>query len=255
MNYEEFEQAILADPNSDSPELRVQEAQSDECAALAAKARKLEQRLKGAFEVPVPDSLRAPLPDMAALVAQSESRGDNVVELGARKKPSFAMPAWIGLAACVALVSALVLRQPEVAIDSAADSQEALIAEVIEHLGPELASMRPSEVRVSSNRVSNVLRPIGATMEAAPGPISYAKSCVIDGELVPHLVVQGEQGPVTILVMPRKMVDGPVSIMRGGFEGVILPVGEKGSVAIIGRDAESVEAVRAGAGETLGFSI
>lgn len=254
MNYEEFEQAILADPNSNDPELLAKEAECEHCAALADKARKLDQRLKGAFDVPVPDSQRGALPDMAALVAESESRGDNVVELGARKKPSFAMPAWIGLAACVALVSALVLRQPEVMPEAGA-TEQALIAQMIEQLGTEMDSMVPSDVRVSASRVSNILRPVGASMDVAPGPISYAKNCVVNGELVPHLVVQGERGPVTILVMQKQMVDGPVSIVHGEYEGVILPVGETGSIAIIGHDAESVEAVRAGAGETLGLSI
>ena len=169
----------------------------------------------------------------------------------------------------LALGAGLVLRQTEIAEDPAlggtnplvaavpADAQtDALIAEMIEALGPEISSsMVQTDLRVSSEQVSQVLSPVGALMDVAPGPISYAKSCVVNGELVPQLVVQTENGPVTILVMPNVMVDGPKSIMRGGYEGVILPAGEGGSVAIIGRDKESVEAVRASSGESLGFSI
>ncbi|MEL6368316.1 MAG: DUF3379 family protein, partial [Pseudomonadota bacterium] len=111
------------------------------------------------------------------------------------------------------------------------------------------------DVSLSIERVSNVLEPAGARMVSTPGPISYAKSCVINGELIPHLVVQGENGPVTILVMPNQMVDGPMTIMRGGFAGIIMPAGNGGSVAIIGRDSASVEAVRKASSDTLGISI
>lgn len=262
MNFDEFERAILADPTSESPELLERAAKCPRSAALREQALGLEQRLQRAFEVPVPESLSRRVPDMAALAAAEsdpDSASGNVVQLAARSTNRWQLPAWVGLAACLALVAALVLRQPDIAgsADQAdADAlADALIAEVIEHLGPELSSMAPSDLRVTGRQVSDVLSPAGATMHAAPGPVSYAKSCVINGELVPHLVVQGTGGPVTILVMPKQTVDGPVSIMRGGFEGVILPVGDRGSVAIIGRDKASVEAVRATSGDTLGFSI
>ncbi|MEN7344374.1 MAG: DUF3379 family protein [Pseudomonadota bacterium] len=273
MNFDEFERAILADPTSESPELLERESECPRSAALRQQALELEQRLQRAFDVPVPDSLKQPIPDMAALAAaaqgSSNDTSSNVVELPARTANRWQLPAWVGLAACLALVAGLVLRQTEIAEDPTlgatnplvaavpADAQtDALIAEMIEALGPEItSSMVQTDLRVSTEQVSQVLSPVGALMDVAPGPISYAKSCVVNGELVPHLVVQTENGPVTILVMPNVMVDGPKSIMRGGYEGVILPAGEGGSVAIIGRDKESVEAVRASSGESLGFSI
>lgn len=265
MDFKEFEFSVLSEPNRDSDEIAAKAQSCPESRALKRKAALLEQQLVQALGVSVPDSLRAPVPDMAELEArlqdasadQVAQSSDNVVPLQKKAAPAnrFAVPAWIGLAACLALVVGLVLRQPEIQTETPMPGGDDLIAEVIEHLGPELSSMQPSDVSLSIERVSNVLEPAGARMVSTPGPISYAKSCVINGQLIPHLVVQGENGPVTILVMPNQMVDGPMTIMRGGFEGIIMPAGDGGSVAIIGRDSASVEAVRKASSDTLGISI
>ncbi len=265
MDFKEFEFSVLSEPNRDSDEIAAKAQSCPESRALKRKAALLEQQLVQALGVSVPDSLRAQVPDMAELEARLQDASvdevvqssDNVVPLQKKAAPAsrFAVPAWIGLAACLALVVGLVVRQPEVQTVVPGLGGEDLIAEVIEHLGPELSSMQPSDVSLSIERVSNVLEPAGARMVSTPGPISYAKSCVINGELIPHLVVQGENGPVTILVMPNQMVDGPMSIMSGGFEGIIMPAGDGGSVAIIGRDSASVEAVRKASSDTLGISI
>ena len=65
---------------------------------------------------------------------------------------------------------------------------------------------------------------------------------MINGKKIPHLVMQGEQGPVTILLLPDEAVDAPVPIEGQGINGIILPVGD-GSVAIIGERNEKLEAI------------
>jgi hypothetical protein len=57
-------------------------------------------------------------------------------------------------------------------------------------------------------------------------------------------VIQGEHGPVTILLMPEEMVDGPQSLSGDNVNGVILPVGN-GSIAILGDSEESLEKIEA----------
>jgi len=73
--------------------------------------------------------------------------------------------------------------------------------------------------------------------------ITYAQTCVINGHEVPHLVIQGERGPVTILLMPEEMISGPQQLQGVNIDGVILPVGG-GSIAIIGESDESLEKIQ-----------
>ena len=73
--------------------------------------------------------------------------------------------------------------------------------------------------------------------------ITYAQPCVINGNLVPHLVIQGQYGPITILLMPDEKVAEATSIDGARLKGVILPVGD-GSIAIVGGRDEPLEAIK-----------
>ncbi len=251
MNCNEFEQAVLAEPNADSDARRAHADSCPDCNALERQVMWLEQRLTAALSVIVPASVTdAPLP--GGEPGHSSPADDNVVSLDARRR--WRAPVWLAAAACVALVSVLVLRQPHV---ETVDYGAQLAAEIVEHIGPELGAMVPATVAVSQSKLGKVLATgVGGTQLDSDAPlVSYAKSCVINGQLVPHLVMQGEAGPVTVLLLPGERVDGPVSIMRDGVEGVILPVGDGGSIAIIGRDADSVESIQKAALEAVEFSI
>ena len=75
------------------------------------------------------------------------------------------------------------------------------------------------------------------------GLITYAQTCVINGRKIPHLVIQGEQGPVTILLLPDEAIDDAVPIEGESINGIILPVGG-GSVAIIGERNEKLDTIK-----------
>ncbi len=81
-------------------------------------------------------------------------------------------------------------------------------------------------------------------MDHSAGMITYAQSCVINGHEVPHLVIQGQHGPVTILLMPEEKVSEAVDVEGEHINGVILPVGD-GSIAIIGQREERLENIKA----------
>ncbi len=70
--------------------------------------------------------------------------------------------------------------------------------------------------------------------------VSYARSCIFRGRLVPHLVIQGEKGPVTVMILPDLEVAGPTSFSEQGFFGTILPAA-KGSIAIIAGEESDLE--------------
>ncbi len=272
MNFEEFQQAVLAEPGRETPEILQKAATCPDCAAFLARVKIMESRLQAAMSVPVPSSLTGEMPDIEALAAErDEGHEDNVVAFTGKRatktnpgRRTSQWPVFASLAAAVALVAVFVLRPADisepgsdatVAERTAADN-DAFVAELFDHIGPELGYMRPVSAAVPAERLQAALRPAGVALPAGDGQslVSYAKSCIIDGKPIPHLVVQGTNGPVTVLIMPDRSVDGPMSIMRDGLEGVLLPVGETGSIAIIGRDAESVNAVRNLAASGMNFT-
>ena len=220
-----------------------------ECAAFAARVLRLEHRLAGALSVPVPESLLGAVPDMPDL---AEQPGGDVISLGdarrdrdppARGRFGGPFAQYWGLAAglLVAIVAVVLLRPSPTVVG---DPGQLLAEAVFEHVGHELFAMRPASTAVPASRLDTVVPSGLASMDAGVGLVSYARSCEINGRVVPHLVVQGERGPVTVLLLPEEPLERPVQLHRDGLDVVVFPVGDNGSVALIGRGRESVDAVR-----------
>jgi len=96
---------------------------------------------------------------------------------------------------------------------------------------------------VPAGRVSAVVPPNIAVLNGNAGLITYARTCVIDGHLVPHLVIQGKKGAITIILMPEEKVANAMPVEGKTVQGVILPVGD-GSIAIIGERGERLDDVQ-----------
>lgn len=119
-----------------------------------------------------------------------------------------------------------------------------LAPEVIAHIRHEPASLVVTASTVSREEFENVLRGGRATLAAPVGRVSYAKLCPFRGRMVAHFVVQGERGPVTVMLLPDEDVAAPTPIDEDGFMGTLVPVEGGGSVAIVGEPDEPMESIR-----------
>ena len=146
-------------------------------------------------------------------------------------------PVWFAMAASV--VFAVVMGARLLGVGASYDS---LGEEIIAHLDHEPYALRVTDTPVSDSRLHKVVPANVAEMDHSAGLITYAQTCVINGKDVPHLVIQGETGPVTILLMPDQAVSAAEPLEGENMHGVILPVGN-GSVAIIGPREESLERI------------
>ena len=88
------------------------------------------------------------------------------------------------------------------------------------------------------------------------GLLSYAQSCLVRGERIPHLVLQGDRGPVMLLLLPHERVTEsvPLELPAEGLSGEIMPLGE-GSVAVMGEPGEPMEAIRERLAVTVEWTI
>lgn len=243
---------IEADPNGGFEGRTRHAAECGDCASYAASLALFERRIARALAIPVPE---LPLPELPPLEAPvgadlrpgdpaDGGRGSDAAVPAARGprtgwRPGWQAPVWLGLAASLVLALVFVPR-----LGTGPGSGElALAAEVIGHMGYEPYAERVTDEPVADGRLRQVVGPDAERIDREVGLISYARTCVIGGEPVPHLVVQGEDGPVTILLMPHERVDGPISLDDGGYHGAILPVGE-GSIAVLARKGHSLERVK-----------
>lgn len=224
MNCEDYREAIAADPSFDGGAGHLTECAA--CQAYRAEMQVLDETITRALSLEVPDLHMPELPELTA------STSDNVVALPKRKWVS---PTWFAVAATVVVAALLGVRLIGTGIE-----HESLADEILAHLDHEPYALRVTDVAITDERLNSVVAADVAQVDRSVGLISYAQSCVINGHDVPHLVIQGERGPVTILLMPEEMLDGPESIRGDSINGVILPVGN-GSIAILGESEEDLE--------------
>ena len=225
MNCEQYREAIAAEPSFDGGAGHLSECAA--CQAYRSEMQALDQTISRALALDVPQLRMPDLPPVKA---------DNVITL---PKRLWASRTGFALAATVVLAAFIGFRFVSTGIE-----HDSLADEILAHLDGEPAALRISDVAVADERLHSVVPANVATMDHGAGLITYAQSCKIGGHEVPHLVIQGERGPVTILLMPEEMVDAPQSLAGDNINGVILPVGD-GSIAIIGASDERLERIEA----------
>jgi hypothetical protein len=127
--------------------------------------------------------------------------------------------------------------------------RSSLAADLVSHATHEPESWSSEGRVVSAEELAQVLRGAGLPVDADLGRVTYARSCWFRGHLVPHLVVQDESGPITLLLLSEERIGRETRFSEGGYSGVILPAAH-GSVAVLAQvdtrlDTVATRAVRA----------
>lgn len=241
MDSKDYEKIIARDPSAPFDDGALSADERAAAKAFRAEMQALDEKIARALAIDVPELV---MPDLPSLDENS-----NVVNMPFRHKRRLTTPAWIGIAASFAIVAILGVRflGEETVYPSLAD-------EVIAHLDHEPYALEVTDTPVAERRLTNVVKRSGAEIDSDVGLITYAQSCIINGKTVPHLVIQGKLGPITLLLMPDEMVDGAVPLSGESINGVILPVGD-GSIAIIGEREENLSEIEQRVVDSVTWSI
>ena len=223
MNCEQYRETIAADPSFDGGAGHLSECEA--CQAYRREMLELDRTIGRALAVDVPKLVMPELPDIQA---------DNVVELRRRRWSS---PALLAMAATFVLAAVIGVRMVGTDIE-----HQSLAEQLLAHLDHEPYALRVTDVPVSDARLAAVVPADVAALNHDAGLITYAQTCPINGRDFPHLVIQGERGPVTVLLMPHESVAAPESFTGESVKGIILPVGD-GSIAIFGERDEALERI------------
>lgn len=220
----ECRDALAANPSTEA--VREHLEKCADCRAWRDELRALDLRIAKALAVPVPP---LDLPGLSELPEQPEATVTaKVTGIDGPRARRIVRSGWFALAASVLVAVTL-----GVYFGGGKVSAQSLGEQVLTHIDHESFSLVVSDRAVGTDRLARIVPAGIARLGPDTGLVTYAQSCVINGHTVPHLVVQGEQGPVTILLMSEEKVDGPQRIANEKLQGVILPVGD-GSIAIVG---------------------
>jgi hypothetical protein len=125
--------------------------------------------------------------------------------------------------------------------------------ELVAHAQHEPTSLTHTLDVVPEATLAAVLERDGLRLQAGAMRVSYASDCRFHGHSAPHLVVQTEHGPVTLLVLPHERARAAIErIQVSGVDGVIIPA-PRGVLVALGRGM-SVEVVARAALRALDYS-
>ena len=241
VNCEDYKEALATDPSASFDGGAEHVAGCESCAAFKVDMQALEAKIAKALAIDVPELVLPELTDID---------DDKVVQLPRKGIQTFSLPMWIGIAATVVIAAFVGVRM----IDLDTGNGLTLSEEVLAHVDHEPGALRVTNVAVSDEQFSSVVNPSVGTMDRNAGLVTYASSCTINGRTIPHLVIQGEKGPITLLLMPEEMIDAAMTLDGRGVSGVIIPMGD-GSIAIIGERDEPLDEIERRIIESVEWSI
>jgi hypothetical protein len=209
-----YRSAVMADPHDADPELLAHRESCAECRAFTEQLLRFEARLERALLVDIPTR---------AVVLPFARSG----------KAAQGLRRWMAMAASLLLALVIAagvwLTLP----------QRGLAADVVAHMAGEPDAWQLTDVPVPDADLNAVLKESKLRLKPDAGMVSYASSCNFRGHKVPHLVVQTQSGPVTVMVLVHEAVRNPKRFDEQGYRGTIVPVPGHGSIAVLMRDHES----------------
>ena len=215
MDHAQYRRAILANPHDTDAELAAHREGCAECSAYTERLLRFEGKLERALKVDPGADSRTP-------------RGGVVTPLRPRRRP--VARGWLAMAASV-LVGLIIAGGLWLAAPHAS-----LAADVVAHMAGEPQAWARTDLPVPPPELEFALRNTHMRLRPDAGMVSYAQSCLFRGHRVPHLVVQTDMGPVTVMVLVHESVSKPTPFDEEGYRGVILPVAGHGSLAVLAKD-------------------
>jgi len=227
MNCLEFRHACLTEPDTQDSEFHAHAESCRACRSFFEEQRLIEGRLRRALAIEPPAGL-------AARVILKQSFAPR------RWAPHLAIAATV-LIAIVATSMTQLWNRPL-----------SLEAEVLAHIQEEPAALA-ARGPAAADKLAAVLQALGAQLDSVPGDdamdsggrprrelaveVRYAGICDIRRRPGAHLVLSGERGSITVLLLPEERVPKRIKVGDASLDGVILPV-DGGSIAIVGNRGE-----------------
>jgi hypothetical protein len=229
----DYRRALLSDPGGLTAELRAHGRECADCAAFAERAARFEARLASAMQLPAAAAgagagAGAGAAGAAGVAAEVVPLRRSAAHGGVQ--PSTIRSRWFAVAATFA-VAAATAGLLWIAVPRAS-----LAGDVVSHMAGEPAAWRVTDAAVTPAELREVMLNTHMRLGSGVGVVSYASSCEFRGHRVPHLVVQDESGPVTVMVLVHESVKTPVDFDEQSYRGVILPVPGHGSIAVLTRN-------------------
>ncbi|MFT5320689.1 MAG: hypothetical protein ACI934_000831 [Pseudohongiellaceae bacterium] len=233
MNDQLFNDSAHANPHDDSPEFLEAAAQSPERQALLIELKALDSFLKsGLSAVSAPDHLKQRLLDIPAGTLHPDTNVSAANDSFWRRNAQYAAGLVIALGVLALMLPGKVNPMEEL---------------VFNHIYTELSFLN-DDTPIPMAVVNNIMNArIGTGFLQSPEmdklEIDVTEDCWVDlqnGVQGVHMVVKGNVGQVTVMMIPNDPIDTETTISDERFVGMITPTAH-GNLVVVGEKDESIQ--------------
>lgn len=233
MNDELFNQRAHANPHDHSPDFIAARGESPEREALVDQLRAFDASLKAGLEsVSVPDGLKQRLLDIPEGALHPDTGVAAANDSFWRRNFHYAA----GLLIAIGVLA--------ISLQSNSRPLESLVLSHIYAELPFLDDETPITLAEANQFMSDYVGKVfieSGDMENVT--INFSKDCWVDfdnGVKGVHLVMKGNAGPLTVMVIPNTPVDHETAIEDERFNGMITPT-PGGNLVVVGEKNESIQ--------------
>lgn len=211
MNCHESQTALAADPGTHDPQVLAHLESCAQCASYRRDMQEMDRLIQRALAVPVDASI-------TSVRTAAPARTKRMFHRGWQIAASLLLSVTIGASIWVA------------------STRDSLAEQMVQHTQHESFAYVRTDEHADPATVEQVLGSSGVKLRAGALHVSYAAHCPFRGGRVPHLVVQTDEGPVTVFVMPNETsTKSTKRFNEEGYEGVIVPA-PRGVLAVLGKN-------------------
>lgn len=181
----QFRRAIYADPNNQDDDTVAAQQADPSKKKFVQEISKLDERIKQALHVPVPDDLCNKLILRQTLASHQVQKRKNRVHLA--------------LAASVAIIGSLMLNFLQFS-SAYSNLGDYALAHVYHEQG---SFTNNASSRVTLTSLNKKMAAFDGNFSQSLGKLLFADYCRFDGTKSLHLVYQGKTSPVTVFIVPK----------------------------------------------------
>jgi len=232
----QFRRTILAEPNSQDPELLAAQNADPTKKQMAKEVQQLDEQLNDALNIPVPDDLYNKLILRQTMASHQQQKKKSRIHLALAASVAFA----VGLTVNFMQFSSAYAGLGDYALAHVYHEQNVFD--------------NNSDVRVSLASVNTKMSTFSGAFTEQAGELISADYCRFDGIKSLHLVFQGKNSPVNVFIVPeREAVEFTKAFFDDSYNGRSMKFGDK-EMIIVGDKNESLQQWQSNLSENIQWS-
>ncbi len=233
MNCIDVRRILAATPASREPDVLRHLQQCQSCARYAEREKLLSARIDRQLNVAVPDGLTSRIMLQQRLTEEKRYRRHRDY--------------WQALAASVLLAVGLIAGM--FMVNYPYSLEEVALA----HVRDEPMALQVED-NIQLTQLNDLLAPYNLKLQQAIGRVAFAMPCRIRQYVGAHLVMEGEYGKVTVLIMPGEYVIARKALQGRDLQGLLIPM-DGGSIAIIAQAREPLGTIETRISQALRHTV